>query len=659
MLKFLFAVLVAFCTPALAQVSGPGPGPIPGGGSGTVTSVVAGTGLSGGTIISSGTISLSAIAADIDVGSPPAAYGLTPVVCGADQTSNLTAMMAYVQANLGGARLKFHACTYLFAGTITIPNDGASPVPHQVPIEFVGAGANMPGEIAWPTTGTIFNMTATNAAGRFQTLGLGSIVIHGVQFVSNSPSTGSPMFLTTNTTVHLYDNAFFGSYDRVPASITSTAPNEDMIILGGTTTTLGGGTSAAFQGYKAEVDHNYCNYNRRCVYLRVYANANNISNNYQEYNGGSVGTGIAPFEVDASAVSGQYAVGNTFIHNSVEIGNYMYGIKLTNAAQTQLISNDFYDQTTATSGGIYIGTNANQTYIYGSLGPGTYPYVVDPNGALASGSGIYISGVTAQPSVFGSLQAGIPGYPNVFGPTTFNAAGGATIIQPAGSIGGNDFLRMTTGPSDSSPNVKMFSFTGIGQININPTGSTQGSSAAIQNGYIGGASLTNNLRSWTASGAGGAFLQNSGTGGAYFTMQNYAALFTRWDTGAQVAQIGPQFGGNGYAGLGLGTANDAGIFRRAAGLTSFEGASGAIGWGQASGLRSGASGNTDLTGRVTLSGGTATYSLTGPTYASAPNCITQDVTTPALSSYATETTTTITFTGTGTDVIKYICAGTN
>jgi hypothetical protein len=75
-------------------------------------------------------------------------------------------------------------------------------------------------------------------------------------------------------------------------------------------------------------------------------------------------------------------------------------------------------------------------------------------------------------------------------------------------------------------------------------------------------------------------------------------------------------------------------------------------------VRSGASGNTDLTGRVTLSTGAGSYSLT-QTYASAPNCLCADVTTPANACSISESTTALTFTGTGSDVVKYICMGRN
>lgn len=75
-------------------------------------------------------------------------------------------------------------------------------------------------------------------------------------------------------------------------------------------------------------------------------------------------------------------------------------------------------------------------------------------------------------------------------------------------------------------------------------------------------------------------------------------------------------------------------------------------------LQSGTTTNNDITGRVSLSGGTGSYTLKG-TYASAGNYICADVTTPANTCTASETSTVITFTGTGSDIIKYIGVGRN
>jgi hypothetical protein len=79
----------------------------------------------------------------------------------------------------------------------------------------------------------------------------------------------------------------------------------------------------------------------------------------------------------------------------------------------------------------------------------------------------------------------------------------------------------------------------------------------------------------------------------------------------------------------------------------------------AAGLRTGVSTNTDLAGRVTASGGTATYTFTG-TYITPPVCITQDDTTIASLLTKTVSATTLTVTTSGaTDTVSYICAGRN
>lgn len=69
----------------------------------------------------------------------------------------------------------------------------------------------------------------------------------------------------------------------------------------------------------------------------------------------------------------------------------------------------------------------------------------------------------------------------------------------------------------------------------------------------------------------------------------------------------------------------------------------------------GTANNTDLAGRVTLSGGVASQALTG-SYATAPIVTCSDTTAPAAVKCVASTTA-ITFTGTGTDVINYILIG--
>jgi hypothetical protein len=79
--------------------------------------------------------------------------------------------------------------------------------------------------------------------------------------------------------------------------------------------------------------------------------------------------------------------------------------------------------------------------------------------------------------------------------------------------------------------------------------------------------------------------------------------------------------------------------------------------GTGSSISTGSASNTDLAGKVTLTGGTATQPLAG-TYATAPIVLCND-TTAVAAVQCVATTTAITFTGTGTDVINYHVIGLN
>jgi hypothetical protein len=75
-------------------------------------------------------------------------------------------------------------------------------------------------------------------------------------------------------------------------------------------------------------------------------------------------------------------------------------------------------------------------------------------------------------------------------------------------------------------------------------------------------------------------------------------------------------------------------------------------------IRTGSAANKDLTGRIALAAGAASYTLIGG-YGSAPNCFCADVTTPANLCSVAESTTALAFTGTGTDTVKWHCDGRN
>ncbi len=132
-------------------------------------------------------------------------------------------------------------------------------------------------------------------------------------------------------------------------------------------------------------------------------------------------------------------------------------------------------------------------------------------------------------------------------------------------------VKRSTANSTGTAGAEIFSWQNDGQININPTGDGTISQAGnIVNGLSSGAGWTANGRTWACNGTGGNMTINSGSGGSYLNLQNYAVVF-KTQGGTQVAQVGPQFGGAGKEGFGFGTANDVAIYRDSVGVLAFTG----------------------------------------------------------------------------------------
>jgi hypothetical protein len=79
------------------------------------------------------------------------------------------------------------------------------------------------------------------------------------------------------------------------------------------------------------------------------------------------------------------------------------------------------------------------------------------------------------------------------------------------------------------------------------------------------------------------------------------------------------------------------------------------------GISTGAAGNTDLAGQLTLTAGTRSFTFTG-VYTGAPVCVASDTAASPVAAQVTTTATTLTLTvpgGTNTDTFNYICLGRN
>jgi hypothetical protein len=293
---------------------------------------------------------------------------------------------------------------YLALGRIILPNDSAS-TPNQPSIRWVGDGGHFSGQGQAPLGGTILDLryagrsfadgvtntsttltsataaftandegsevrgtgipvstyivtrnsatsvtlskaTTANATGvsvtvcspKIVTLGLGSWGIEGITFLDGG-SGHSPFILTTNTTIKPRHCAFIGNTPASTAGSTITPAGQDAIILGGTSQNLDGSHNAAFQGYGTVIRDNFFNRIRRLVYPRTFCNGVVIRDNTSWTQCGA-GSDAAAIDIDGGTGTD---AGNVVVDNTIEMGNYAYGVKAANAASNTLGPNNFYD----------------------------------------------------------------------------------------------------------------------------------------------------------------------------------------------------------------------------------------------------------------------------------------------------------------------------
>jgi len=271
-----------------------------------------------------------------------AAYGIVPD--GTDQTAKFIALLG-IAYNGGGGVIQFNKGTYVFLGQLKIPNDGGS-TPSQPSLRITGAGDSANGEGGLPSGGTILDMRFTGTPAKIDTRGLGNLEIDHVT-LTNTGTDGTPYIQTTNTTLHIDNVEFYGKL------ASGNVPDEDAIVLGGTTTNLDGTGSAAFQGYGTVIEDDYFNRIRRGVYLLTYANGVVIRDNTWWTESG----GIAAIDSEGYN-SGNTNSGLWISGNVIEVNNYTYGIKLANTDESTITGNNYYDPTSTTVAAVDLESSA-------------------------------------------------------------------------------------------------------------------------------------------------------------------------------------------------------------------------------------------------------------------------------------------------------------
>lgn len=294
--------------------------------------------------------------------------------------------------NQGGGTLIFPVGTCLIAGQVTLPNDGAGVYPNQKPIHWIGSiTGKFNNKAQADSGGTILNLIFNSPTAKIDTRGLGTFEIEHITLGDNSSDCASFLF-TSNTTIKIHDDAFFGT---TPAS--SGTPCNDAILLGGSGTTPGSPAfGAPFQGYGTEIRANFFNNFKRAVVGGNDAGSIQIiDNTLWSDNGNSTG-GLIEFGC-VTECSGNMAL--IVRDNLFEVANLKYALRLLAGQLGSTISgNSCWD---GFSGAIFtncVRFEVNSFYNFvEEHGPstlnsgGAVSYTSDANTGGASNTNLFIS----------------------------------------------------------------------------------------------------------------------------------------------------------------------------------------------------------------------------------------------------------------------------
>lgn len=306
-----------------------------------------------------------------------------------DDTAAINAALC-AAVGAGGGTIFFPVGTYLATGQLAIPWVGTPPV--QRPIHLRGAGAHFTGGTpvsgpCGPNGGSVLDLRYAGPYGKLLTLGHGLLEIDGLSFIDGSGS-ATPFIYTTNTTLHVRGNGFFGSRSGQLC-------DQDAIVLGGTVAAFGDADPThGFQGYGTVIERNYFDGIRRAVYGRVYANGVVVRANTIWANGGAPAGGAA---IEFVGDPTDRDTGNNISENVIEMSHYPYGIKLTHAFGNVLSGNGFFDDTTTSLAGIKLAEGSGANVVIPGMkmanlplveGQGTYDQVLGPWNRLDVGGAI-------------------------------------------------------------------------------------------------------------------------------------------------------------------------------------------------------------------------------------------------------------------------------
>ena len=303
------------------------------------------------------------------------AYGILP-----DNTdhSALFATLLTTVYTAGGGQIYFPPSTaankYRFTSCGIIPNNTAA-LPSQPTFHIFGAGGSQNAAEITSTDASygssILDIRCTTGVAFIDTRGKGMMEVDDLTFTNGltGQSSDIPFIQTTNTIIHVHDNAFFGNMDT--AGQTSI---QDAIIMGGTTITKDGSATAAFQGYGSVIERNHFNRIRRGIYNRVYANGIVEKDNTWWNLCGAANTSAAAIDfapASLTVINGVLIEGNIFETNA-----YPWTIHLAASSNNNsIVHNGFYDPSAVSLAYVRFDSGAVNNWFWGGLAiiVGGYP----------------------------------------------------------------------------------------------------------------------------------------------------------------------------------------------------------------------------------------------------------------------------------------------
>jgi len=495
--------------------------------------------------------SLAALPATYATGGEVRSHVLTN---GSDQTAVLQAELNALTLSGAGGTLVLPSGTITIAGVLTLTNDGATP-PKQAGVTLRGTGSHWSGRGTAPVGGTILAFSATDTYGLLKTNGLGLLRCDAVTF-RNVGTTTTPFIYTTNTTLHITECAFVGSK-------TGSACDQDAIICGGLTNVEGyGGWNDGFQGYGTVISRNFFSGIRRAVYGRTFFNANVVSGNTVWNNCGY--TGGAAFELDGDAAGtagGSFTVGNVIADNLIELSNYQWGVRLRYASVNIIRHNSIFDPNVATgSAGVRVESVAQNNIVLDGFTDNRAVPIDDQSGTTLFASatqGVYS---VAPPTKFFDVN-----YDTILYRMRVSGTNSPLLLQsdaarPDGSVACE--IKRSTAEA-TNPGASVYFMCQDGRVIFDPTAAQAGNVTGPFSKWTGGGRAWSGVGTLTGQTNGADMTQDSGPGGSYFNLKNYAARFYDHNSGPLRAVIGA-----GVDGIKLGSASDATVQRAAAGIVN-------------------------------------------------------------------------------------------